>query len=172
MKKEKKLFNPWPNYPYTGTLRPVYPLSKKRQVPSTIARPDYAEDGIPRSEQALGRSTTIQVLNPEEIEQMRTVCRLSREILEEGRKAAKVGVTTDEIDRVVHEACVERGCYPSPLNYHNFPKSVCTSVNEVICHGIPDQYVLKDGDIVNIDVSAYHDGFHGDLVFFLSTYKN
>lgn len=103
---------------------------------------------------------------------MRTVCRLSREILEEGRKAAKVGVTTDEIDRVVHEACVERGCYPSPLNYHNFPKSVCTSVNEVICHGIPDQYVLKDGDIVNIDVSAYHDGFHGDLVFFLSTYKN
>jgi len=59
--------------------------------------------------------------------------------------------------------CSERNCYPSPLNYHNFPKSVCTSVNEVICHGIPDKYELKDGDIVNIDVSAYHGGFHGDL---------
>ncbi|KAL3898568.1 MAG: hypothetical protein SGCHY_002656 [Lobulomycetales sp.] len=160
---KKKTFNPWPNYPYTGTLRPVYPLSPKRTVPESIVRPDYADDGFPYSEQKVRASTVIQVLSPDEIEKMRTVCRLSREILEEGAKVVKPGATTDEIDRVVHDACIERDCYPSPLNYHNFPKSVCTSVNEVICHGIPDQYELKDGDIVNIDVSAYHDGFHGDL---------
>ena len=94
---------------------------------------------------------------------MRVVCKLGREVLDEGARAIAVGVTTDEIDRVVHEACIERDCYPSPLNYCNFPKSVCTSVNEVICHGIPDMYKLKDGDIVNIDVSVYHNGFHADL---------
>jgi methionyl aminopeptidase len=75
----------------------------------------------------------------------------------------KVGTTTDEIDRAVHDAAIERNCYPSPLNYYTFPKSCCTSVNEVICHGIPDQYELQDGDICNIDVSLYHDGFHTDL---------
>lgn len=74
-----------------------------------------------------------------------------------------MGVTCDELDRIVHEATVERGAYPSPLNYYKFPKSVCTSVNEVICHGIPDYRELRDGDIVNIDVSVYKDGFHGDL---------
>jgi methionyl aminopeptidase len=74
-----------------------------------------------------------------------------------------VGATTDEVDRVVHDASMERNCYPSPLNYYNFPKSCCTSVNEVICHGIPDQYVLKDGDICNLDISVYFDGFHSDL---------
>jgi methionyl aminopeptidase len=67
------------------------------------------------------------------------------------------------IDRVVHEATIERNAYPSPLNYNNFPKSCCTSVNEVICHGIPDKRPLKDGDIINIDVSIYHNGFHADL---------
>ena len=70
-------------------------------------------------------------------------------MLEEGAKAIAVGVTTDEIDRIVHEACIERECYPSPLNYHEFPKSCCTSVNEVICHGIPDLRPLQDGDICN-----------------------
>ena len=74
---------------------------------------------------------------------------LSREVLDEGVKVADVGVTTDEIDRIIHEACVERECYPSPLNYHGFPKSCCTSVNEVICHGIPDLRPLRNGDICN-----------------------
>ncbi|KAJ3117608.1 Methionine aminopeptidase 1 [Phlyctochytrium bullatum] len=124
--------------------QPVYPLSPKREVPANIKKPDYWE-------------TVIEVLTPEEIEKARTI---SREVLEEGRKAAKVGVTTDEIDRVVHEAIIERDSYPSPLNYYNFPKSCCTSVNEP---GIPDRYELQDGDIVNIDVSVFHDGFHGDL---------
>jgi methionyl aminopeptidase len=72
------------------------------------------------------------------------------------------GITTDEIDVFVHEATVERGAYPSPLNYHGYPKSVCTSVNEVICHGIPDSRALQDGDIVNLDVTCYVGGVHGD----------
>lgn len=74
---------------------------------------------------------------------------LAREVLDEGVKVAAVDVTTDEIDRVVHEAAVERDCYPSPLNYHGFPKSCCTSINEVICHGIPDMRPLQNGDICN-----------------------
>ncbi|KAI8853210.1 peptidase M24, structural domain-containing protein [Chytridium lagenaria] len=156
-------YNPFPTFPYTGKLRPIYPLSPKRDVPPHILQPDYAEKGQPISEQKLRNSNNIEVLTPEEIEKARTVCRISREALEAGAKAAKIGVTTDEIDRVVHEAIIERNSYPSPLNYYNFPKSCCTSVNEVICHGIPDRYELQDGDIVNIDVSVFHDGFHGDL---------
>jgi len=74
-----------------------------------------------------------------------------------------VGVTTDEVDRVVHEACIERDCYPSPLGYYKFPKSCCTSVNEVICHGIPDMRQLENGDLCNVDITVYHRGFHGDL---------
>lgn len=88
---------------------------------------------------------------------------LAREVLNEAEKYAKPGVTTLEIDRIVHEACIERDAYPSPLNYYNFPRSCCTSVNEIICHGIPDYYELQDGDILNVDVSLYHDGFHADL---------
>lgn len=88
-------------------------------------------------------NTTIKVLNDEEIESMRVSCKLGREVLDEAAKAIGVGVTTDEIDRVVHEACIERECYPSPLNYYKFPASCCTSVNEVICHGIPDTRPLE-----------------------------
>ncbi|KAI8816675.1 peptidase M24, structural domain-containing protein [Fimicolochytrium jonesii] len=157
------VFNPWPSFRYTGKMRPVYPLSPTRSVPDNIPKPDYAADGKPWSELALKGSTQIEVLTPDEIEKMRVACRISREVLNEGRKAVKVGATTDEIDRVVHEACIERGAYPSPLNYYGFPKSCCTSVNEVICHGIPDRYEIQDGDIVNLDVSCMYDGFHGDL---------
>ena len=94
---------------------------------------------------------------------MRTVNLLGREILDAAHRIVKPGVTTDEIDRVVHEYTVEHGAYPAPLHYFNFPKSVCTSVNEVVCHGIPDLRELKDGDIVNVDVSAILDGYHTDL---------
>ncbi|CAO3622685.1 unnamed protein product [Cunninghamella echinulata] len=93
---------------------------------------------------------------------MREVCRITREVLEIAAKAVRVGITTDEIDRIVHEATIERGAYPSPLNYNYFPKSCCTSINEVICHGIPDQRPLEDGDIINIDISCFYKGFHGD----------
>jgi len=88
---------------------------------------------------------------------------LTREVLDLAAAAVKPGVTTDEIDRIVHDAVIARNAYPSPYNYHNYPRSVCTSINEVICHGIPDMRPLQDGDIVNIDVSLFYDGYHGDL---------
>lgn len=137
-------YRPWPYYSFTGELRP-HQQTPKRQVPDSIARPDYADhpNGRSLSEEAFRGNTTIKVLNDEEIEAMRVSCRLGREVLNEAAKACDVGVTTDEIDRVVHEACIERDCYPSPLNYYNFPKSCCTSVNEVICHGIPDTRKLQ-----------------------------
>ncbi|KDQ26789.1 hypothetical protein PLEOSDRAFT_1077617 [Pleurotus ostreatus PC15] len=155
-------YNPFPNFEYTGPLRPVYPLSPKRTLPEHIGRPDYAEDGQPKSELKKAGQPP-RILSPEEQDKMRTVCRLGREVLDLAASHIRPGVTTDEIDEVVHNACIERNSYPSPLNYRGFPKSVCTSVNECICHGIPDQRKLREGDIINIDISLYHDGFHADL---------
>ncbi|KAH9643318.1 hypothetical protein HF086_012988 [Spodoptera exigua] len=157
-------YNPWPSFSFTGKLRP-FPPGPKRTVPPHIGRPDYADHptGFPASENAVKGSGQIKVLDDEEIEGMRVACRLGREVLDEAARVCDVGVTTDEIDRIVHEACIERECYPSPLNYHNFPNSCCTSVNEVICHGIPDLRPLEDGDICNVDVTVYHREFHGDL---------
>jgi len=105
----------------------------------------------------------IPIYTPEEIKGIRAACKLSRKILDIAAEMVKPGVTTEEIDRVVHESIIAHDAYPSPLNYHQFPKSCCTSVNEVICHGIPDLRPLKDGDIVNIDISVYYKGFHGDV---------
>eukprot|EP01134_Creolimax_fragrantissima_P007005 CFRG7005T1 len=156
-------YDPFPDFNHTGVIRPHYPLSQKREVPESIPRPDYSEHGFPTSEAESRGSHKIIQLTPAEQKKMRAVCRISREILDIAIMAAKPGMTTDDIDRIVHEATIARKAYPSPLNYHNFPKSVCTSVNEVICHGIPDKYVLKDGDILNIDVTAYFDDHHGDM---------
>ncbi|PNS21949.1 methionine aminopeptidase, type I [Sphaceloma murrayae] len=156
-------YNPFPAYAYTGSIRPVYPLSPRRTIPDRIPAPDYAKDGIPRSEQNFVGRNKITILDQKQQDAMRKVCKLGREVLDIAARALKPGVTTDKIDEIVHNACIERDSYPSPLNYCNFPKSVCTSVNEVICHGIPDQYALKDGDIINIDISLYHGGFHADL---------
>lgn len=160
---DEGVYNPWPHFRFTGKLRP-FPQTAKRAVPEAIARPDYADHPAGRSlsEESL-RGTTIKILDDDEIEAMRVAGRLGRECLDEGAKAIEVGITTDELDRLVHEAAIERDCYPSPLNYYNFPKSCCTSVNEVICHGIPDKRPLENGDICNIDVTVYHHGFHGDL---------
>lgn len=94
---------------------------------------------------------------------MRTAAQHARAALEAVAAHIRPGVTTDELDKVLVKAAVERECYPSPLGYHGYPKSVCTSVNEVICHGIPDQRPLQDGDIINIDVTLFHKGYHGDL---------
>ena len=157
----------------------MYPLSPRRPVPESIPHPDYAKDGVPRSEQKFVGRHNITILDAKQQDGMRKVCRLAREVLDIAAREVRPGVTTDHIDDVVHKACVERKVrlgyipsvnsvlnyqsYPSPLNYVRFPKSVCTSVNEVICHGIPDQRKLEDGDIVNIDVTLYHEGFHGDL---------
>lgn len=157
-------YNPWPYYPFTGSLRPA-PLGPKREVPESIAKPDYVyrSDGISEGEQIARNKHEIKVLNDDEIESMKVACKLAREVLDEAAQVCEPGITTDHIDAIVHEACIERDCYPSPLGYHQFPKSVCTSVNEVICHGIPDMRKLENGDICNVDVTVYHRGFHGDL---------
>ncbi|XP_013774336.1 methionine aminopeptidase 1-like [Limulus polyphemus] len=162
--KQNTEYIPWPGFQFTGKLRP-FPKTPKREVPDLIQRPDYADHkkGWPLSEQAVKGSSHIKVLDDDEIEGMKVVCKLAREVLDVAADAAGVGVTTDEIDRLVHEASIERECYPSPLNYYGFPKSCCTSVNEVICHGIPDARPLEDGDLLNVDVTVYHRGFHGDL---------
>ncbi|KAF5287702.1 hypothetical protein FQA39_LY15802 [Lamprigera yunnana] len=162
--KKETAYEPWPSYKFTGKLRP-FEQTSKRTVPSHIGRPDYADHpvGYSLSEQSVKGSSQIRVLDTEEIEGMRVACKLGREVLDEAARVCDVNVTTEEIDRVVHEACIERECYPSPLNYYEFPKSCCTSVNEVICHGIPDTRPLKDGDLCNVDITVYHRGFHGDL---------
>ena len=149
-------------YSFTGRLRPAY-VSPQYEAPAHIARPDYAESGVPHSELAVKRENVVPVLSADEIAIVREACTLGREVLDLCARALRVGVTGDEIDRVCFAACVERKVYPSPLNYHGFPKSLCTSVNEAICHGIPDARPLADGDIVNLDVSIFHRGFHADL---------
>ena len=156
-KKGGGLFNPWPGYNFTGRLRPAS-QSETRVVPDHIPRPDYAAhpEGYPLSEMKLKGNTYIRQLDDKEIEGLRVACRLGREVLDEAAAAMAPGITTDELDRIVHEATVDRECYPSPLNYYKFPKSCCTSVNEVICHGIPDMRPLQNGDICNVDVTVFH----------------
>lgn len=156
--------NEFRGFHFTGSLRP-YQKTPKRVVPDHIPRPDYADHpkGCSLSEMDDKKNLTIRVYTPEEIAGIREACRIGREVLDLGGLAVRAGVTCDEIDRVVHEATVERGAYPSPLGYYLFPKSLCTSVNEIICHGIPDLRPLQEGDIVNLDVSVFKDGFHADL---------
>ncbi|KXH32033.1 methionine aminopeptidase [Colletotrichum nymphaeae SA-01] len=160
---ETGVFNPFPTYPFTGPLRPVYPLSERRTVPKHIPHPDWWKDGIPKYPRSILNRNKVDILDAKGIAGMRKVCRLAREVLDIAAAAVKPGITTDYIDEIVHKACIERNAYPSPLNYNHFPKSVCTSLNEVICHGIPDQRVLLDGDILNIDVTLFFEGYHGDL---------
>ncbi|MDT7800030.1 MAG: methionyl aminopeptidase [Actinomycetota bacterium] len=128
----------------------------RRDVPSSIARPEYVDKPAPK------RDTGSGVRTPEVIEAMRVASRIAAQALEEGGKAVKPGATTDDIDKVVHEFLLDHHAYPSTLGYRGFPKSCCTSLNEVICHGIPDSTVLEDGDICNIDVTAFIGGVHGD----------
>jgi methionyl aminopeptidase len=131
-------------------------VSAPRDVPPHIPRPDYATTGTP------ARWDEPRVKSADVIDRMRRAGRAAAEILQLAGEAVDVGVTTDELDAIVHQACIDRGGYPSPLNYRGFPKSLCTSVNEVICHGIPDDRPLRDGDLVNLDVTIYLDGVHGD----------
>ncbi|HEX7187208.1 MAG TPA: type I methionyl aminopeptidase [Actinomycetes bacterium] len=131
-------------------------ISAERDVPASIQRPEY-----------VGRPAPARYLGPEvkdagTIARMRVAGRIAAEALAAVGQQVAVGVTTDELDRVGHDFLVSRGAYPSTLGYKGFPKSLCTSVNEVVCHGIPDSTELRDGDIVNIDITAYVDGVHGD----------
>ena len=104
----------------------------------------------------------IDIKSPKEIDLMRAVSRLAADTLLLVGDKIRAGMTTNEIDRIVHEDTLRQGARPAPLNYKGFPKSVCTSVNDVVCHGIPDATVLKNGDIVNVDVTHVYEGFHGD----------
>ena len=131
-------------------------ISPWRTVPTEIPRPDYAATGTPE------RRPEPRVKSPDVIRRMRVAGRAAAEVLRLGGEVVAPGVTTDEIDAVVHQAYIDRGGYPSTLNYRGYPKSLCTSVNEVICHGIPDDRPLRDGDIVNLDVTIFLDGVHGD----------
>jgi methionyl aminopeptidase len=130
--------------------------SPRRSVPSSIPRPEYVDKPAP------ARNTDPWVQTDETIEAMRVAGRIAAQALQEGGKAVKPGATTDDIDAVVHEFLLDHHAYPSTLGYRNFPKSCCTSLNEVICHGIPDTTRIEDGDIVNIDVTAFIGGVHGD----------
>jgi methionyl aminopeptidase len=131
-------------------------ISPMRPVPSEIVRPEYVGKSAPTP------STDPWVQTPEVIEAMRVASKIAAQALAAGGEVVKPGVTTDEVDRVVHEFLIDHGAYPSTLGYRGFPKSCCTSLNEVICHGIPDSTVISDGDIVNIDVTAYIGEVHGD----------
>lgn len=131
-------------------------ISPPRPVPPHIARPEYV--GRKRPKEYRGS----HVQTPETIEKMRIAGRLAAQAVQLAGEHCKPGVTTDEIDRVVHTFLCDHGAYPSTLGYKGFPKSCCTSLNEVICHGIPDSTVLQEGDIINVDVTAYIHGVHGD----------
>ncbi|MDT4988089.1 MAG: methionyl aminopeptidase [Micromonosporaceae bacterium] len=131
-------------------------LSPWRQVPPQIQRPEYVGRKAPK------RYRGSDVQTPETIEKMRLASRLAAQATQLAGEHCKPGVTTDEIDRVVHEFLCDHGANPSTLGYKGFPKSCCTSLNEVICHGIPDTTVIEDGDIVNVDVTAFIGGVHGD----------
>lgn len=150
-RKRRSSLPPPPSPPVTpGLVSPV------RSVRSGIARPDYALTGEPSSRASRAVRTA------DEIAAMRVAGRVAAEALIEVGRHIRPGITTDELDRIGHDVMVDAGAYPSTLNYRGFPKSLCTSVNEIICHGIPDSRKLMDGDIINVDVTAYIEGVHGD----------
>ncbi len=140
------------------TTAPLAPgtVSPRLPVPASIARPEYVDRPAP----APFRGS--EVKDEETIERMRVAGRIAAQALAMCGEMVRPGVTTDEIDRAGHEFLLDHGAYPSTLGYRGYPKSLCTSVNEVICHGIPDDRELQDGDICNIDVTAYVGGVHGD----------
>jgi len=142
----------------SAARRPVVPgqVSPMRKVPAHIPRPDYALTGRPIDK------PLDEVLTGERLERMRRACRAAAEVLKRVGAEVRPGITTEAIDAIAHDEYIRLGGYPSTLNYHRFPKSMCTSVNEVICHGIPDSRPLEDGDIINLDVTIFLDGMHGD----------
>jgi methionyl aminopeptidase len=133
-----------------GTVSPV------REVPRHIPRPEYVGRPGP------ARFTGPEVKDADTIAAMRVTSRIAAQALQEVGRHIVPGITTDELDRIGHEFLVANDAYPSTLGYRGFPKSLCTSLNEVICHGIPDTSVLQDGDICNIDITAFKHGVHGD----------
>jgi methionyl aminopeptidase len=131
-------------------------VSPRRPVPAHIARPEYVDKPAP------AKFTGSEVKDAETIARMRIAGKLAAQARELVGEHVVPGVTTDELDRIGHEFLCDHGAYPSTLGYRGFPKSLCSSVNEVVCHGIPDNRVVEDGDIVNIDITAFIGGVHGD----------
>jgi len=131
-------------------------VSPALQVPQSIARPEYV------GKAASTPWTKGDVKTPEQIEKIRKSGKLAAQAIELVGRNAVPGITTDELDKIAHKFLIDNGAYPSTLGYRGYPKSICSSINEIICHGIPDNTVLEDGDIINIDITAYLDGFHGD----------
>ncbi|MBL6632702.1 MAG: type I methionyl aminopeptidase [Actinomycetia bacterium] len=141
------------------TIRdPLVPgdLSPRRLVPPSIARPEYVDRPAPAPFQGS------DVQSAETIEAMRIAGRIAADALAEVGRNVRPGVSTDELDRIGHEFLIDHGAYPSTLGYRGYPKSLCSSLNEVICHGIPDSTKLAEGDICNIDITAFIGGVHGD----------
>lgn len=139
----------------TGFLTPGV-ISIQLLVPSSISRPEYV--GKPAPAEWTGGHTK----SPDQIAKIRAAGKIAAKAIALVGASAKAGVTTDELDKLAHEYIISQGAYPSTLGYRGFPKSCCTSLNEVICHGIPDNTVLENGDILNVDITAFKDGFHGD----------
>jgi len=139
----------------TGFLTPGV-ISKPLSVPSSISRPEYVGKASP------AEWTGSHIKSDDQIEKIRAAGKIAAEAIALVGANAKPGVTTDELDKLAHDYMVSQGAYPSTLGYRGFPKSCCTSINEVICHGVPDDTVLQDGDIMNVDITAFKDGFHGD----------
>jgi methionyl aminopeptidase len=149
-RKYKRCHKPLEGRVTKGVVSPMLP------VPEHIARPPYAKTGIV-NRWAESREKSLEV-----IERMRIAGRIAADVLRRTGEAMRPGMTTDEVDRIAHALYIEHDAYPSTLNYHGYQKSLCSSVNEVICHGIPDSSVLRHGDIVNLDITAYIGGVHGD----------
>ena len=142
--------------PVTFASVAPHDLSPRRPVPASIPRPEYVDRPAPAP------YSGPEVKDAETIARMRTAGRIAARAMAAAAAVIAPGVMTDQIDRVGHEYLLDHGAYPSTLGYKGFPKSLCTSVNEVICHGIPDSRRLEDGDIVNIDITGFIDGVHGD----------
>lgn len=138
-----------------GNLKPGK-ISPRRPVPAHIDRPEYMYHSGPEV------ITASDIKTPETIEKIRKAGQIAAQALQAVGEAIRPGVTTDELDRIGHDFIISHDAYPSCLGYMGFPKSLCTSINEVICHGIPDDRPLEDGDIINVDITAYYDGVHGD----------
>jgi methionyl aminopeptidase len=138
-----------------GTLVPGT-VSPQRPVPASIPRPEYVGKAGPAP------FTGSEVKDAETLERIRISSRIAAQAIVEVGKHIVPGVTTDQLDRIGHEFLLDHQAYPSTLGYRGFPKSLCSSLNEVICHGIPDSTVVQDGDIINIDITAYKNGVHGD----------
>jgi len=141
-----------------NSVRPDY-VTPVRSVPDHIQPPPYV---LGEEIRDIEIDDDIIIHSEKDIEGIRQACKIAKQVLTYAGGLVKIGITTEEIDRLVHEEIIRHNAYPSPLLYKGYPKSICTSINEVVCHGIPDGRPLMEGDILNIDITVYYQGYHGD----------